>query len=781
MTDMSVLIVSADKNEDLWSPFFLLYKKYWKHDYKTFIVTETKDCEYFETIKTQGSWTSRVREALKQLDSKYVFLMLDDFFLHKRVDNSIVEQVLSSYKSNTACYNFEMKYNTPNKEMFFKRQNREPYLNSCQPSIHDRLKLIERLQKDQTPWEFELTTVDSPYDFYINTKELVFDIGYYEEKKPWCLVQGKWANEAIELFKKEKIEFDFKKRGLYEIDLSIIIPYYKTLELTKKLLDNLIPQLTDKCEVILVDDGCYEKELDNYDIRIFHKKNGGVSSARNYGLNRANGKYIAFIDSDDMISKDYIKKILNKTKEEWDYCYISWKSQTDTVIIANRPPTWNECIWNCVFKSSLIGKRRFNEQLQYGEDMDFAFRVKSGIRANITDILYYYNAGRKNSITDNYCTGKLEKYKPLKAQLVLYLKAVSKIGGVETFLYEFFREFYNKYDILFLYEDCDPLQLQRYKQLVRCVKYYNQKVECDTYLNVNHTKNIADNITATSGRYYDMCHTDYSAMGWKYTTHPKTTLTIPVSNVVKKALLAQFKKLNIKVVRNLLHDRNNIRTTKPNKVLKLISATRLSWEKGYDRIKILAKRLNELKKPFIWEIYTADCPNEEIPNFIFKKPILNVVDYIKKADYLVQLSNTEADGYSTKEAFNYGIPVIATNYPSIYEQGIEIGKNGYVLEMDMSNMDEVITNMYKNYPIFEPMNFNFEKNWISLFPEQMTSNYEYDEREVVDDIEDKWVALQRMKDDEKNIIFAGQEPILKSSERIRWLLDWNIIERKEVI
>ena len=50
---MDILIISCDKNEDIWQPFNTLYKKYWKHDYKTFIVTETKDCEYFETIKTQ--------------------------------------------------------------------------------------------------------------------------------------------------------------------------------------------------------------------------------------------------------------------------------------------------------------------------------------------------------------------------------------------------------------------------------------------------------------------------------------------------------------------------------------------------------------------------------------------------------------------------------------------------------------------------------------------------------------------------------------------------------
>ena len=780
--DTVVLVMTCDNYSDTWKPFLKLKNKYWKGcPYDTYFCTETKTVPFNKTIKTQGSWTSRLRQSLEQLDSKYVILLLDDFFIRSKVDQDRIDSIIESYKPDTAVYNLERLYNIPKNKSylngFIERENKEPYLNSCQPSIHNRLKLIERLQDDQNAWEWEYTQVDSKDKFYINTEDLIFDIGYYEDKKPWGIVQGKWSRNAQELFKKENIEVDYTERDFYDIDLSIIIPYYKTYEDTKKLLDTLIKQVTNKVEIILVDDGCNE-DWSNYDIRVFHKENGGVSSARNYALNRANGKYISFIDSDDMVSDDYVAKILEKIKENFDYCYLSWKSDKTTVIINDNPPSWNTSVWNCVYKKELIGNRRFDDTLQYGEDMDFNFRVIKGKKVNITDILYYYNAARENSLTDQFSKG-MPKRKPLKAQIVMFLRFVSKIGGVETFLYEFFKEYHKTHDILFLYEESDPIQLQRFKKFVRCVTYYDQQVECETYLNVNCNKNIADNVIATSGEYYDMAHTDYSAMGWKYTVHPKTTKTIAVSEIVKQALLKQYPKLDVIAIPNLL----NINIKKNNKQkgkLKLISTTRLSHEKGYWRMKEFAKRLNALNKPFEWDVYTNDLPDEEIPNFKFIKPKLDVVSETAKSSYLVQLSDTEADGYATKEAFNIGIPVISTNYPSVYEQGMKVGSNGYVLEMNMSNMDEVVEKMYSHYPNFEPIKFNYSERWVNILPRGKKSTYVHDEKEpIVEPIPDNWVAVMRMKDDEGKIIKTGETPVLKSTERIRRLLEFKIIKRKE--
>lgn len=185
--------------------------------------------------------------------------------------------------------------------------------------------------------------------------------------------------------------------------ISIIIPYYKTYEETTKLLDVLIPQLTEEAEIILIDDGCNEKDLEEYDINIIHlKENHGLSYARNTGIKKAKGKYIVFVDSDDLVSNDYIETILNKIKtSEFDYCYFSWKAmnQNLTVIIKDNPPSWNWAVWNAVYKKEYV--ELFDDNIRFCEDVPWQqiMRAKSGKKEIIDKILYFYNDGRPGSLT----------------------------------------------------------------------------------------------------------------------------------------------------------------------------------------------------------------------------------------------------------------------------------------------------------------------------------------------------------------------------------------------
>ena len=183
--------------------------------------------------------------------------------------------------------------------------------------------------------------------------------------------------------------------------ISIITPYYNVRKYIIELAKVLTPQLNDKVEWIIVDDGCNEKVLDNFIAKVIHLENnsGGASIPRNIGLDNAKGKYIVFIDADDLVSPDYIQTILYKTKEEWDYCYISWKGKTNRIIIENEPPKWNCCVWNCIYKRDLIGNERFKPELKMAEDYDFNNRVRKGKKANIAKILYYYNEETPNSLT----------------------------------------------------------------------------------------------------------------------------------------------------------------------------------------------------------------------------------------------------------------------------------------------------------------------------------------------------------------------------------------------
>ena len=129
--------------------------------------------------------------------------------------------------------------------------------------------------------------------------------------------------------------------------------------------------------------------------------------------------------------------------------------------------------------------------------------------------------------------------------------------------------------------------------------------------------------------------------------------------------------------------------------LFLVSATRLStFEKGQERMIQLAKMLNERKLPFIW-IYFADRTlREEVPGMMRMMPTLNISEYIKQANYLVQLSDAEGFCYSIVEALELGTPAIVTDLPVLSEIGAIDGENVHVLPFDMKNID--IDKIYHN-------------------------------------------------------------------------------------
>ena len=185
-----------------------------------------------------------------------------------------------------------------------------------------------------------------------------------------------------------------------EMLLSIIIPTYNRNEYIIKLLDKLHSQIQNNVEVIVVDDHSDIPLKNSWFKYIYLDENsGGASIPRNKGLDIAKGEYIAFIDSDDLVSDDYIETILEKTKEDWDFCYISWQGKSNKIIIKDTVPAWNCCVWNSVYKKDLIGDKRFDPKLKMAEDYDFNRKVRNGKKANITKILYYYNEDTPNSLT----------------------------------------------------------------------------------------------------------------------------------------------------------------------------------------------------------------------------------------------------------------------------------------------------------------------------------------------------------------------------------------------
>lgn len=188
------------------------------------------------------------------------------------------------------------------------------------------------------------------------------------------------------------------------IKLSMIIPYYDTYDETTKLLKILEPQLTDEVEIIIIEDSLDDRVLDFKHCEIIRSKtNYGLSWARNRGIEKARGEYIVFIDSDDYVSNDYVETIINKINtSNFDYCYFSWEAinSKQKIIIKDNPPDWNWAVWNAVYKKNYV--EMFDENLRAVEDVPWqiAMRKKNGKKAIIDKVLYFYNDGRPNSLSE---------------------------------------------------------------------------------------------------------------------------------------------------------------------------------------------------------------------------------------------------------------------------------------------------------------------------------------------------------------------------------------------
>ena len=106
-------------------------------------------------------------------------------------------------------------------------------------------------------------------------------------------------------------------------EISIIVPVYKVEKYLNECIDSILAQTFTDFELILVDDGspdncpalCDAAAAKDSRIRVIHKPNGGVSTARNAGLDAARGNWIGFVDSDDVIDKTYYEKLYRAAKQ----------------------------------------------------------------------------------------------------------------------------------------------------------------------------------------------------------------------------------------------------------------------------------------------------------------------------------------------------------------------------------------------------------------------------------------------------------------------------------
>ena len=221
-----------------------------------------------------------------------------------------------------------------------------------------------------------------------------------------------------------------------EILLSIIIPVYNVEKYLNECVDSVLMQLTEECEIILVDDGstdssgdiCQWYALNNSQVRVIRKDNGGLSSARNSGMKIAKGKYISFVDSDDVIFSGSIAEILNWIKSKGtDMCFmravkfypdgtqidlgegivrseLESKSKEDAVKYLASRPKYPGSAWAKLYRREFLTEYdlHFPYDRRYSEDLGF---IRDCIlNAHDFDALeipfYLYRQNRQGSITN---------------------------------------------------------------------------------------------------------------------------------------------------------------------------------------------------------------------------------------------------------------------------------------------------------------------------------------------------------------------------------------------
>lgn len=282
---------------------------------------------------------------------------------------------------------------------------------------------------------------------------------------------------------------------------------------------------------------------------------------------------------------------------------------------------------------------------------------------------------------------------------IFYFANINSIGGVETYFYYLSKKYSDIADITVFYRTGDISQLNRLRKIVRVKRFNNQRIKCKK-LFINYTHDIIDYVDAEE--YIEIIHGDLKALNKSPRLNPKITKYIGVSQKVCDS----FKELTGKDI-ELCY--NPVAIDTPRKVLRLISATRLTKEKGKDRMIRLGEILNNVGIPYVWDIFTNDTLEINNPNIFYRKPVLNIVDYIATADYLVQLSDNEGFGFSPIEALMLGVPVILTKCPVYEELKIQDRIHGFLLDFDMTNIP--IEEIYKGLPSFKykPPKDNWDK------------------------------------------------------------------------
>ena len=283
--------------------------------------------------------------------------------------------------------------------------------------------------------------------------------------------------------------------------ISVIVPIYKVEQYLDECVGSIVKQTYKNMEIILVDDGspdrcpqmCDEWAKKDERIRVVHKKNGGLSSARNAGLDVATGEYISFVDSDDFITHDALRNLYERMQGDEEIGIVSgmiyryqdgktcdfketWMLNEEKVISARdflletMSQKTSYTVWNKLYKKELLDGVRFREG-RNNEDTLFMYDLGKRLcclnvsMVEIPKFVYYYRY-REDSICT---TSKV----PLAIDMLGNLELMMQdCGQSDRLLYDVLYEQYVKtlfvfVDSLMLNPVWKPLYFKAYQAKLR--------------------------------------------------------------------------------------------------------------------------------------------------------------------------------------------------------------------------------------------------------------------------------------------------------------------------
>lgn len=264
--------------------------------------------------------------------------------------------------------------------------------------------------------------------------------------------------------------------------------------------------------------------------------------------------------------------------------------------------------------------------------------------------------------------------------VVIYRGELCEIGGIETWVVNLAKRYHKTHKILVVYGSAHYNTLRDIARYVEIEKYTGQTIKAKKAI---FCYDFIGFKTCEADEIIHVVHADHSQLSIKLDIPDEVDRVVSVSDVARRGLLSVSG-----VESDVVYNPIDISSCK--RLIKLVSGTRLTSEKGLPRIEKLAKALDAAGVLYEWKIFTSYIPKDSFsPNVIFRPTTRHLLSYIKDSDYLVQLSDTESYGFSIVESLCCGTPVIVTDLPVLEEIGVD-NTNSIIVPLEDVSYDAVV-------------------------------------------------------------------------------------------